>query len=144
MGIEKFKIDNDFGESIEKTVKEWLEENGWNVEQTSKTSILDFIITKNKNKKRIHLELKSRRCKSLTYPNTMIWINKLIKAYEVFNGSWDLTLFLFNFEDWLYYINPFKVSPDDFSYKNWRWDRGGFDKKKWWVYYNVNSLIKIN
>lgn len=140
MSITAFRKDEAFGLSLEDRVKEHLESKWRNVETTNKTSVIDFVITKGKEKK--YIELKSRRCSSKTYPTTMIGLNKLIKAHKIYDTSWYTTLFFFSFTDWLFYLNPQKCLPK-YERKAWRWDRGGFDKKKWYCLYDIQDLIPV-
>ena len=118
----------------EKKIKTALEKLGFIVETTSATSILDYKITK--KWKLLHIELKSRRCNSNTYEDTMIWANKISEAFSLFYSKWEYTMFLFNFIDWLYYINPFNGNINKTEYKAGRYDRGIFDKPKGWLYFN--------
>ena len=47
------------------------------------------------------LELKSRRCKSYTYPTTIVGLNKIEKAKELVKQN-KIVKFLFNFQNGLY------------------------------------------
>lgn len=49
----------------------------------------------------IILELKSRRCKSNTYPTTIVGLNKIEKAKQLVKND-KVVKFLFNFQDGLY------------------------------------------
>ena len=51
--------------------------------------------------KNMILELKSRRCKSNTYPTTIVGLNKIEKAKELVKED-KVVKFLFNFTDGLY------------------------------------------
>ncbi len=139
--ITTFNKDLEWGLGKEKELTEELKEMWRQVIETATTDVLDFKI-EDKNGNEVWLELKSRRCEKDTYPDTMIWLNKLIEAYKRYNDSWLYTLFLFKFTDWIYYINPFFHLPR-FDYRMGRWDRWKFDKEKWWIYYNTNELNKL-
>lgn len=141
MSIAKFKEDFNYWLLKELDIAEYFRNFWRNIIPTKDTDVLDFRI-EDKNWNNIWLELKSRRCKKDTYPTTMIWLNKLIETYKRYNDNWEYTLFLFNFEDWLYFINPFLSFPE-FDYKQGRWDRGSFDKKKGYCYYLVEDLKLI-
>ena len=137
----KFLVDESFWIEWEKRLQENLEKIWLKVKATSKTDLLDFDIVDSKGNK-VWLELKSRRCKKDAYPDTMIWINKLIEAYKRYNDNWQKSLFVFKYEDWIFYLDPFEVIPR-FDYRMWRWDRGDFDKPKGWCYYPVNELSAL-
>ncbi len=132
----KLLADLKFGEESEDDVKSLLEKQGYTVSKTSKTSLTDFFLTK--GKKKYHAELKTRKCERNLYPDTMIGANKLWEAWNLFYKDWVETLFLFKFTDWLYSYNPLQVYRTEF--KAWRWDRGGVDKKKGWLYINNEEL----
>lgn len=136
-----FKKDFEYWEQSEIEIKARLEQLGYSVYATESLDILDFHIT-DKAGNKVWLELKSRRCLSTTYPDSMIWINKLIDAYKRYNESWTTTLFLFRFEDWFFYINPFLSLPR-FEYRKGRWDRGDFDKPKAWCFFKTEDLILL-
>lgn len=108
--------------------------------ETSLTDILDFTLLHNWNK--VNVELKSRRCSREAYPDTMIWANKLAEAYKKFYTDWEETLFIFNYDDWIYYVNPFTTTAR-IEYKKFRWDRWGFDKPKGYLFYNTNELCLL-
>jgi len=136
-----FAKDFHFWLESESKVGELFEKLWRTVQPTTDTDILDFkIIDKNKNE--VWLELKTRRCAINTYPDTMIGLNKLIEAYKRYNKEWLYTIFVFQFTDWLYYINPFFALPR-FDYRRGRYDRGGFDQEKGWIYYQTKDLIKL-
>lgn len=139
--IEAFKKDLSFGEKNEKQLVDIFKELWRKVEETNRTDILDFKLIDKKGRD-VWLELKTRRCEKDTYSDTMIWLNKLIEAYKRYDTDGTYTLFLFKFTDGIYYINPFLTTPR-FDYKQWRWDRWGFDKKKGWVYYDIGLLTKL-
>jgi hypothetical protein len=136
MSIEK---DLKFWTLNELEVKKYLESIWYNVKVTDLTNIHDFIITKNKIK--VNVELKTRRCDKDKYPDTLIGANKLWLAWDLFYKNWEETIFFFKFTDWLYYINPLDYLPKR-EYKLQRWGRG-IDKEKWWIYYQVKNLIKV-
>lgn len=48
------------------------------------------------------LELKSRRCKSNTYPTTIVGLNKVLKGKQLQRDNDKVVKFLFNFTDGLY------------------------------------------
>jgi hypothetical protein len=90
----------------------------------------------------VSIELKTRRCESTAYEDTLIWSNKLGEAWNRFYKNWEETLFFFQFIDWLFYINALDYLPKR-EYKLQRWDRG-IDSKKGWIYFNLKDLIKIH
>lgn len=135
-----FKEDYNFWIESEKKIVEYLNSIWFEITiPNSPTSILDFYITHNWIK--VNIELKTRRCNKDDYKDTLIWANKLWEARNKFYKLWEETLFFFAYEDWLYYINPLD-NIGRREYKLQRWDRG-IDSKKWWLYYNVEDLIKI-
>lgn len=136
-----FMEDYNFGVESEVKIIEYLEWLWYKVEApTTTTSIHDFIIYTEKWNK-VNIELKTRRCNKDAYEDTLIWANKLWEAWNKYYKSWEETLFFFAYEDWLYYLNPFDITPRR-EFKLQRWDRG-IDSKKGWLYYNTDSLIKI-
>jgi len=136
-----FTKDFAFGLEGESNVWELFENLGWKVEPTNNTDVLDFkIIDKHSNE--VWIELKTRRCEINTYPDTMIGLNKLIEAYKRYNKEWLYTIFVFKFTDWLYYINPFFALPR-FDYRKGRYDRGGFDSEKGWIYFKTTDLVRM-
>ena len=138
MSLKKLKEDLTFGLWAEKKVKEMFESIWFEVISTSLTDLLDFQLKKDNIT--YHCELKTRRFEKDKYPTTLIWANKIAEAYKRYYYSWEQTLFLFWFTDWLYWLNPFKVSPHEIEYKKFRWDRGDIDKPKWWFLYHINDL----
>ena len=133
--------DLEFGENSEDAVKLYLEEEWYEVENTERCAITDYVLTC-PNWTKSHVELKTRRNSVSTYPTTMIGLNKVEKAVELYEKHWEKTRFLFSFTDWLYYIDPLK---DKYSVeeKRGRFDRGGFDKVKKWAYYDVRDLVLL-
>lgn len=131
-----------FGEQNEQEVVDIFIDLWYKIISTDREDILDFKLIDSQDRE-IWLELKTRRCYKNTYPDTMIWLNKLIEAYRRYDRDWTYTLFLFNFHDWLYYINPFYILPR-FDFKKWRQDRGEVDKEKWYIYYETKHLILLN
>ena len=129
-----------FWEGKEAIVADYYRGEGWEVRISSRWAILDFLITK--WKKQMFLELKTRRCKSLTYPTTMIGANKKAEAIMKWDKEWIETRFLFLFEDWLFELNPFTSLPI-YERKLWRWDRWDIDKKKLYLYYNISDLCLL-
>ena len=85
------------------------------------------------------IELKSRRCKSTTYPTTMIGASKL----ELTKQGDAKVYFCFKFEDGLFYH---KVDPDfdytPFIRKGGRIDRGRPEIKQY-LYLPVENLTKF-
>lgn len=136
--IEKLKEDLEMWMASELEVKKVFEQLWFKVKLTSDTDILDFELSKDWVV--YHSELKTRRVEKDKYPTTLIWANKIAEAYKRYYTSWEQTLFLFLFTDWLYWLNPFKTLPAEIEYKKFRWDRGNIDKPKWWCLYDVNSL----
>jgi|ETNvirenome_6_85_1030632.scaffolds.fasta_scaffold06887_5 hypothetical protein len=85
------------------------------------------------------VELKSRRCKSTTYPTTMIGAKKLELAADTSVKVY----FCFNFVDGLFYhqVDPdFDYTP--FISKGGRIDRGKPEMRQY-IYLPVDKLIKI-
>jgi hypothetical protein len=85
------------------------------------------------------VELKSRRCNSWTYPDTMIGYNKIQYAYD--NPDKNI-IYCFNFQDGLYYhrFNP------EINYKPkiaGRCDRGRPEFKRH-AFINRSFLYKMN
>lgn len=140
--MHKFNIDKHFGDVWEKELESLFNDMWLEVTPTSETDILDFKLI-NKNWDRVFVELKTRRCEKGTYPDTMIWINKLVEAYDRYNRDWAKTFFVFKYNDWIYFIDPFEHLPARFDYRKWRYDRWEFDKPKWWCYYHTSQLIPI-
>jgi hypothetical protein len=140
--LEAFQKDLAYGESHEEKVGEMFEKLWRTVERTDTTDILDFKLI-DKKWREVWLELKTRRNKKDDYPDTLIWLNKLIEAYKRYDADWLYTLFLFKFTDWIYYVNPFYILPK-FDYKMGRFDRMWFDKKKGYCYYNTKDLIALD
>jgi hypothetical protein len=82
-------------------------------------------------------ELKTRNCKSTTYPTTMIATDKIILNCE------KKQYFLFQFEDGLYYI---KYSPHkfiDFNKSQFNRTDRGFDINKEYVFIPIKKLKQI-
>lgn len=129
-----------FGEESEKKISDYLISIGYEVFSTKTTDIHDFVVSK--NWKTVSIELKTRRCESTAYEDTLIWSNKLGEAWNRFYKNWEETLFFFQFIDWLFYINALDYLPKR-EYKLQRWDRG-IDSKKGWIYFNLKDLIKIH
>jgi hypothetical protein len=99
----KFKKDFEYGLKQEETLFNIIKEKfGDDIKMTSKKSIFDF-----ENDKYL-IELKSRNCLSITYPDTMVGNNKLIYASQ----SEKECYFLFNFKDGLFY---WKYNEDDIN-----------------------------
>lgn len=126
------------GKKGEIKLAEQLEKLWRKVEQQSKNSILDFKLF-DKKWREVLVELKTRKAEKDKYPDTMIWLNKLIEAYKKYDESGVYTLFMFQFTDWIYWVNPFFALPR-FDYLQWRWDRWGFDRKKGYIYYPTAEL----
>lgn len=137
-----FRDDHSFWIENEKVVTEYLEILWYNIVRSDDaTSIHDWKITN--EWKSVHVELKTRRCSSLDYPDTMIGENKLEKAREIFEEKWEHTLFFFSYTDWLYYIDAINNPPDRYEVRKGRYDRWGFDKPKAWVFYKIENLKKV-
>ena len=83
------------------------------------------------------IELKSRRCKSDTYPTTMIGFNKLQMAKRQSKDVY----FCFGFTDGLFFH---KVENDNDYHiqKGGRWDRGKAEINNY-VYIPINQLTKV-
>ena len=142
MSITKLKHDLAYWEAKEDTVIEKLEKAWWTeVEKTGKMNVHDYKAIDNEWT-RWSLELKTRRCEKEQYSDTLIWANKLAKAWEIYYKTGVETLFLFQYTDGLFYLNPHNHSPRR-EFKLQRWDRGGVDDKKGWLYYNTNNLKKL-
>ncbi len=141
MSIKKLLADLEFWKENENVVEQWFKENGYQIVPSgSDTSIFDFHIELSWRK--VNLELKTRRCAKDQYEDTLIGANKLWEAWHKFYANGEETLFLFSYTDGLYYLNPLEAIPRR-SYTLQRWDRGGIDKPKGWVYYNTKDLKKI-
>lgn len=136
-----FKEDYSFWINKEEEIVTYLESLWYSIESNWKTSVHDWRITN--EWRTVHIELKSRRVECLKYDDTLIWANKLGEAWNKYYKDWEETLFFFSYTDWLYYINPLNIIPNNREYKKFRWDRWEFDKPKWWVLYNVRDLKKI-
>ena len=142
MSTTKLLADLTFGENEEDSVIDKLKLAGWsNIKKTGKMNVHDYRAIDSEWTS-WSLELKTRRCTKEQYEDTLIGANKMAKAYELFYKEGIETLFLFQFTNWLYYLNPFNHSPRR-DYKLQRFDRGGIDNKKGWLYYNTASLIII-
>ena len=142
MSVTKLLNDIAFGEKAEDTVITLLREQGWTeIEKTGKMNVHDYRAT-NSEWTKFSLELKTRKCTKEQYEDTLIGANKMAKAYELFYKEGIETLFLFSFTNGLFYLNPFDHSPRR-EYKLQRFDRGGVDSKKWWLYYDTTSLKEI-
>jgi hypothetical protein len=84
------------------------------------------------------VELKTRRCTSNTYPDTMIGLNKI----EYANRNSDKTIiFCFNFTDGLYYFKHQEEYDYNVKYGG-RYDRGRKEVKKY-CYIKRENLIKV-
>ncbi len=143
MNVTKLLDDIEFGEWKEDSVIIKLEKAWWTeIEKTGKMNVHDYTAM-DKNGRAWSLELKTRRCLKEQYEDTLIGANKVGKAYDLFYKEGKETLFLFQFTNGLYYLNPFDVSPRR-EFKLQRWDRGGIDNKKWWLYYHTDELILID
>jgi len=136
----KFLKDYNFWIEGEEKILEYLIKLWYKVHRTESTDVHDFIIT-NKENIPIHIELKTRRCTSSLYEDTLIGANKLWEARNKYYTSWEETLFLFLYEDWLFYIKPLEYLPRK-EYVLQRWDRW-IDKKKGWIYFKTSDLINI-
>ncbi len=85
------------------------------------------------------LELKSRRCKSNTYPTTIVGLNKIEKAKELVKKD-KVVKFLFNFTDGLYEwcdLDNYSVA------KGGRTDLIGKRGWKNYCHININNLNLI-
>tara|TARA_R100000935_G_scaffold15780_1_gene31584 strand:- start:7375 stop:7761 length:387 start_codon:yes stop_codon:yes gene_type:complete len=84
------------------------------------------------------VELKTRKCASTTYPDTMIGLNKI----EYANKNNDKTIiFCFSFTDGLYYFKH----QEEYNYNvryGGRFDRGRKEVKKY-CYIKRENLIKV-
>ena len=128
-----------FGEESEKKISDYLVSIWYEVTSTKATDIHYFVVSKWGTN--VSVELKTRRCESTAYTDTLIWSNKLAHAWDRFYKNWEETLFFFQFTDWLFYINALDYLPKR-EYKLQRWDRG-IDWKKGWIYFNLTDLIRI-
>jgi len=138
--MSNFLNDYNFWIEWENKILQYFIDIGYKVQRNGITEIHDFIIT-NKSDIPIHIELKTRRCTVSQYEDTLIGANKLWEARNKYYSSWEETLFLFQYEDWLYYINPLEFLPRK-EYVLQRWDRW-IDKKKGWIYFKTSDLKKI-
>lgn len=139
--MSNFILDKAFWDVWEDKILDIVTSMNLKIVKTGELDLLDFNIL-NSKWERIFLEIKSRRNNYKTYPDTIIWMNKLEEALRRYN-KWEKTLFVFNFLDWTYFVNPLDVFPVRVEYKKWRYDRWKMDKKKWWCYYDIKSLTKI-
>jgi hypothetical protein len=131
-----------FGEEQEKVLIEYLESNWYQVIKNEDKAVIDFQIL-DKDWRKINLEIKWRRNESTKYDTTIIWANKMAEAFNTYYKTWEITLFIFWFTDWLFYLNPFITPPEAIEYKLFRYDRPWLDKPKWWLLYNIKHLTKI-
>jgi hypothetical protein len=102
-----------------------------NIKKTSSAHPFDFVNDKE------FWEVKTRRCKSSTYSDTMVGMNK-IKWLK--NNNITDAYFVFAFEDGDYY---YKYIPNDLRCNTrvgGRWDRGYVEKK--YYYYIPTILLK--
>ena len=140
--MNKLQEDLNFWKEAEQDIIKLFEDIKWVVKANSNTDILDFeIIDSNWNQ--VFIELKTRRNNKLDYPDTMIWLNKLIEVFKRYEDTWIYTLFFFKFEDWLYFVNPFYALPR-FEYRKGRYDRWDLDKVRGWIFYRNEDLIKFS
>ncbi len=139
--MNKFSDDLQFGEESEGKIKQHFMALGWEVEETSRTAVLDFKLTKKKNT--MYVELKTRRMLSDKYDTTLIGANKVAKAWEIYYKEGAITLFFFKFTDWLYYINPFTTPPAKLEYKQFRWWRWPVDKPHGYCLYDVKHFKQL-
>jgi len=135
-----FLEDYSFWIESEEKIIQWFISNGYTVERNDKTAIHDFSFSFKGRK--VNVELKTRKCLSSSYPDTLIGANKMGEAWNKFYTEGEETLFLFAFDDGLYYIAPLNYLPRK-EFKLQRWDRGWIDKPKGWVYFETKDLIKI-
>ena len=135
----KLLEDLEFWKESEIKTKNIFKEMWYEVEETEQLAIHDFVFKK--NWVRLNVELKTRRCKKNTYDDTLIGANKMWEAWNKFYSKWEETIFLFQYEDWLFFINPFDHTPRR-EYMLQRWDRG-IDKKKGWIYFKCDDLIEV-
>lgn len=109
-----------------------------NLIETNRYDIFDYISEDNN----IYIELKTRTCKSDTYPDLMMGNNKIKFADELLKDD-KLIYFVFKFTDGLYYLQYDSV--DDYTMRGGgRKDRGVNEWKKNYVYFPIKKLIKIN
>ena len=96
-----------FGLKNEETVMDILKKDFPTIAKTPTTSHPYDFVTTDENGQRTYFELKSRRCFSTTYPDTMIGANKLQFANE---NSHSQFVFLFKFNDGLFkhHYDPLK------------------------------------
>jgi hypothetical protein len=84
------------------------------------------------------VELKGRRCKHDTYPDTMVGYNKIAYALEHPEKTF---IFCFSFQDGLYY-HKFNRELDYTPRTGGRCDRGRPEYKKY-TYIPITKLLKI-
>lgn len=137
-----FQKDYDFWTGKEEEVKGFLEKTlGCKVETgDNDMAILDWKVTL--RKKKVNIELKSRRATKDQYDDTLIWANKLAEAWKKYYSDGEETLFFFSYTDWLFFINPLNLVPRR-EFKLQRWGRWGIDKPKGWLYYDTSELNRI-
>jgi len=113
-------LDRKYGFEKEKEFYETLKKyfNEENLNFTNKNNSFDF------ESENILIELKSRRCYSHTYPDTMIGYNKIKKASQISNKK---VVFVFNFLDGLFYW-IYNKETDLKIKKAGRIDRGLYEK----------------
>jgi hypothetical protein len=124
-----FKSDYQYGIKKENTSLNKLSKVFGELKKSYQYALFDFCNDE------YEVELKSRRCKSNTYPTTMVGYNKLLYAKKHPNKKY---VFAFNFEDGLYY------HPIDLEYDYNIQEGGGYGRAvKPYVYIPIEELTKI-
>lgn len=102
------------------------------IKRTNKRAVIDFYNSCSE------AELKSRRVKHNQYKDTMVGLNKILKAEK--DTSKKLYRFYFLFTDGLYYWD---YNKEQYTIrKGGRWDRGRPEIKEY-AYVDVNDLILL-
>jgi len=142
MSTTKLLHDLSFWEKKEETFVSILTKEWWTeIKRKGKMNVHDYIATSPKGEK-FSLELKTRRCEKNQYDDALIWANKLAEAWSLYYKEWLTTLFVFQYVDWVFYINPLDYSPRR-EFKLQRFDRGNVDNKKGWIYFKTELIQPI-
>jgi hypothetical protein len=132
--MNKFEIDNKFGELNEMKSEKYIQEYYKQTTLTKLSKYHQFDYEGNDS----YFEIKSRRNLYKKYPTTMIGYNKLELAMKTNDKN---VYFIFEFIDGSYY---YKFNRDDehIIKKGGRSDRGRFEYKLY-CYIPIEKLIKI-
>jgi len=90
----------------------------------------------------IHIELKTRTCKSNTYKDIMMGYNKILVADKYLKDNDNKIYFVFKFTDGLYYLEY--QTKDDYTMRGGgRCDRGVNEWRSDFIYFPSKKLIKM-